>query len=110
MAIFTLAIGDPQVSLSFTIGFVLEMVTNYILQSYYVFMSKPNLKNAGGFLCARAFNYVLQMAFLWLIMWMGLDEYWSGIISINLAGIINYFVLRKFFKKQKPNTPNHEDL
>ena len=102
LKLFEAVLADPHVSLSFTLGFVLEMITNYFLQTYYVFESKPNWKNAGGFVFSRTLNYGVQMAFLWLIMWMGLNEYWAGILSINLAGIVNYFVLKLFYRKQRP--------
>ena len=46
-------------------------------------------------------NYLLQLAFLHLIIYIGLSEELSGIIAIVLAGIINYFVLVPFYKKKK---------
>lgn len=90
-----------KVTLAFTIGFVIEMISNYLLTSFYTFGTHPNLKNAGGFLFGRGVNYVLQLAFLHLIIYIGLSEELSGIIAIVLAGIINYFVLVPFYSKKK---------
>ncbi len=90
-----------RVTLAFTIGFVIEMISNYLLTSFYTFGTHPSLKNAGGFLLGRGVNYVLQLAFLHLIIYIGLSEELSGIIAIVLAGIINYFVLVPFYKKKK---------
>ena len=50
-------------SVAFTVGFVVEMVCNYFLTSYYTFRVKPSLKNIGGFLIGRALNYVIQLLF-----------------------------------------------
>ena len=36
-------------SLAFTIGFVMEMIYNYLLTSFYTFRVRPTWKNAGGF-------------------------------------------------------------
>lgn len=89
------------VSAAFTLGFLLEMVLNYVITSYYTFSTKPNWKNAGGFICGRGVNYTLQMGFLWAGMAMGLSNRMAGIVAIVIAGIINYFVTRIFFREKK---------
>lgn len=88
-------------SAAFTVGFVVEMVCNYFLTSYYTFRVKPSLKNIGGFLIGRALNYVIQLLFLHTMIWLQISEEWAGIIAIMLAGVINYFVLLPFFRQQK---------
>ena len=85
-------------SVAFTVGFVVEMVCNYFLTSYYTFRVKPSLKNIGGFLIGRAVNYVIQLLFLHTMIWLQISEEWAGIIAIMLAGVINYFVLLPFFR------------
>ena len=88
-------------SLAFTIGFVMEMICNYFLTSFYTFRVRPNWKNAGGFLVGRAINYVIQLLFLNLLIWLHMSEEWAGIAAIALAGVINYFVLLPFYKDKK---------
>ena len=88
-------------SVAFTVGFVVEMVCNYFLTSYYTFRVKPSLKNIGGFLIGRALNYVIQLLFLHTMIWLQISEEWAGIIALMLAGVINYFVLLPFFRQQK---------
>lgn len=95
-----------RVSLAFTIGFVVEMIANYLLTSFYTFRTHPSVRNAGGFLLGRGVNYLLQLAFLHLLIWATLSEELSGIIAIVLAGIINYFVLVPFYRKKKSTKPN----
>lgn len=90
-----------RVSLAFTIGFVIEMISNYLLTSFYTFGTHPNLKNAGGFLLGRGVNYVLQLTFLHILIGWTLTEELSGIIAIVLAGVINYFILVPFYHKRK---------
>ena len=88
------------VTLAFARGCCVEMVSNYLLTRFYTFRSKPCLKNAGGFLVGRAVNYVVQIAFLHLLILFTMPEEWAGIAAIALAGIVNYFVLMPFFKEQ----------
>jgi putative flippase GtrA len=88
-------------SLAFTIGFVMEMICNYFLTSFYTFRVRPNWKNAGGFLVGRALNYVIQLILLNCLIWLHMSEEWAGIAAIALAGVINYFVLLPFYKDNK---------
>ena len=88
-------------SVAFTAGFIIEMVCNYFLTSFYTFRVRPTWKNAGGFLFGRAINYVIQLLFLNLLIWLHLSEELSGIAAIALAGVINYFILLPFYKDQK---------
>jgi putative flippase GtrA len=91
-------------SLAFTIGFVMEMICNYFLTSFYTFKVRPNWKNAGGFLFGRAINYVIQMLLLNALIWLHMSEEFAGILAIALAGIINYFILLPFYKDKKKGT------
>ena len=88
-------------SLAFTIGFVMEMIYNYLLTSFYTFRVRPTLKNAGGFLVGRAINFVIQLLLLNCLIWLHMSEEWAGIAAIALAGVINYFVLLPFYKDNK---------
>ena len=88
-------------SVAFTVGFVMEMVCNYFMTSFYTFRVAPSLKNVGGFLMGRALNYVIQLLFLHMMIWLHMSEEWAGIVAIMLAGVINYFVLLPFFRAKK---------
>lgn len=85
-------------TLAFIIGFILEMVSNYCLTAYYTFKSRPNWKNFGGFLSGRAVNFILQMLMLQLLLMVHLSDQLAGLLAIIVAGIINYFVVKLFFK------------
>lgn len=88
-------------TIAFNIGFFLEMIINYILQNVYVFETKMQLRNAGGFALGRAINWGIQNALFWMLMLpcIGMAASWAGIVSILIAGVVNYFVVRFFFKK-----------
>lgn len=94
------------IAAAFTIGFVIEMVINYFVSAWYTFGSKPNIANAGGFLFARGLNLICQFVFLHLLIRLGMQAENAGFPSIFMAGIINYFVLRIFFRKRKIDDTN----
>ena len=57
-------------SVAFTAGFIIEMICNYFITSFYTFKMRPSWKNAGGFLFGRAVNYVIQMLLLNVLIWL----------------------------------------
>ena len=99
--------GTALYYVAFGIGYVLEMVPNYLFSNWYTFGTKPALKNAGGFLLARALNLGIQLGLLPLMLrlmpdWR--DDYISFVV-IFIGGCINYLVCLLFFKK-KDETQN----
>ena len=106
---FLLAIklmGNPEKGMmlyyvAFAIGFLLEMVPNYVFTNWYTFGTRPTLKNAGGFLLARAINLLIQFSLLPLLVYLlptWPDDFLS-LFVIFIAGCINYLVCLIFFKK-----------
>jgi len=95
--------GSVLFYVAFGIGFVLEMIPNYLFSNWYTFGTRPTLKNAGGFLFARAINLVIQftlLPFMLKLLPTWREDYLS-LIVIFFAGIINYLILLLFFKKPK---------
>lgn len=100
-------LGEPEKNsflyfVAFGIGFLLEMIPNYFLSNWYTFGTKPDWKNASGFLLARAVNLGIQFGLLPILV--HLLPTWNdgniGFVVIVIAGIINYLVLLLFFKKK----------
>lgn len=87
-------------TLAFSLGFLLETIFNYLLTALYTFSSKPNLKNLSGFLTGRVVNYIIQISLLQLLLWCDLDKEIAGFATIIIAGIINYFIVKLFFRKK----------
>ena len=95
--------GAALYYVAFAIGYLLEMIPNYLFLNWYTFGTRPNIKNAGGFLLARAINLGIQLGLLplmilWLSTWR--DDYISYVV-IFIGGCINYLICLFFFKKKK---------
>ena len=95
--------GSVLFYVAFGIGFVCEMIPNYLFSNWYTFGTRPDWKNAGGFLLARAINLAIQFALLPLMLRMlpTWREDYLSLVVIFFAGIINYLILLLFFKKPK---------
>ena len=95
--------GAALYFLAFTIGYVLEMIPNYILSNWYTFGTRPQWKNAGGFILARIINYPLLI--ILLPVFIELLPTWSNehisYLVILLAGVVNYLMCLFFFKTKK---------
>ena len=95
--------GSALFYVAFGIGFVLEMIPNYLFSNWYTFGTRPDWKNASGFIFARAINLVIQftlLPFMLRLLPTWREDYLS-LIVIFVAGIINYLILLLFFKKPK---------
>ena len=95
--------GSVLFYVAFGIGFVCEMIPNYLFSNWYTFGTRPNWKNAGGFLLARAINLAIQfvlLPFMLRLLPTWREDYLS-LAVIFFAGIINYLILLLFFKKPK---------
>ena len=95
--------GSALYYVAFGIGYLLEMIPNYFVLNWYTFGSKPDSKNAGGFLLARAINVVIQFGLLPLALaffstWR--DDVISMLV-IFIGGCINYLICLVFFKKRE---------
>lgn len=94
--------GTPLYYVAFAIGYLLEVVPNYLFLNWYTFGTRPNKKNAGGFLLARVINIVIQFGLLPLAIVL-LPSWRDDLISylvIFIGGCINYLVCLIFFKKK----------
>ena len=101
------ALSEPEKGallyyIAFFIGFVCEMIPNYFCTNLYTFGTRPNIKNAGGFLLARAINLAIQLGLLPLVLSL-LPTWRDDILSlvvIFIAGCINYLVCLIFFREK----------
>ncbi|MBQ2520772.1 MAG: GtrA family protein [Paludibacteraceae bacterium] len=102
------ALGQPQKGggayyVAFALGYAFEVIPNYLFLNWYTFGTKPDLKNAGGFVLARIINLGVQLGLLplvlcWLPTWR--DDLISYVV-IFIGGCINYLICLLFFKKKK---------
>lgn len=95
--------GSALYYVAFGIGYAIEMVPNYLFSNWYTFDTKPDLKNASGFLLARVVNVGIQFGLLPLALaafpeWR--DDYISYVV-IFIGGCINYLICLLFFKKKE---------
>lgn len=85
---------------AYTIGFIVSFAVNFMMTSYYTFREKPNLKKGVGFALQQGFNYVVQLGFLNLFLWLHVPKEWAPFPVFVLILPINFILLRLVFKKK----------
>ncbi|MBQ9883365.1 MAG: GtrA family protein [Bacteroidaceae bacterium] len=88
-----------NVNIAYTIGYALSFVCNFFLTSYFTFKAKATMKRGLGFGSAHLVNYLLQMAFLNLFIWLGIMAEWAPIPVYMIVIPINFLLVRFVFKK-----------
>lgn len=106
--LFLMSFGNPGKGaalyfLAFTLGYIFEMIPNYILSNWYTFGTRPKWKNAGGFVLARMINYPLQLVLLpvFIKLLPNWDNEYISYLVIVIGGIVNYLICLLFFRNKK---------
>ena len=94
--LFNLALGA---NLSYTIGYIISFACNFILTSYFTFKTKPTKKKGFGFIFSHLVNYLLQLAFLNIFIFIGVNAKWAPIPTWSITIPINFLLVRYFIKK-----------
>ena len=93
--------GEVSINISYTIGYGISFIFNFILSSYFTFKVKPDKTKGIKFMLAHFINYSIQMLLLNIIIGIGIASSVAGIISIVVAIPINFIMVKKVFKGTK---------
>lgn len=98
--LFNQAIGWGATT-SLTIGYAVSFVFNFFLSNYFTFRTKPTVKKGIGFGMSHGINYLLQIVFLNLYMWLGISEELAPIPMFLTVIPINFLLVRFVLKSKK---------
>lgn len=98
-AIYWLLMHTMNTNVAYTIGYVVSFVANYYLSARYTFHKKKSVGNGLGFVAAHACNYLLQMALLNLMLYVGLSKTLAPIGVYAIAVPVNFLLVRTVFRK-----------
>ena len=95
------AIVGMGATTSLTIGYIISFVFNFFLSNYFTFKTQPTVKKGLGFMAIHGINYLLQIVFLNLYMWIGVPETWAPIPMFVTVVPINFLLVRFVLKSSK---------
>ncbi len=97
--IYWLLHGVLGVNAAYTAGYFISLVFNYIMSARYTFRRRKSVKNGLGFICAHAFNYLLQISLLNLFIHLGVDRVLAPVPVYCIAIPTNFVIVRFVFRK-----------
>ena len=81
-------------NISYTAGFIVSFLCNYVLTTYFTFQQRPSRRNVMGFAASHLLNYFVEIGLLNLFLWVGFSEWVAPILDMGVAACINFLVLQ----------------
>lgn len=100
-AIYWVLQKQINVSIAFSIGYLISFIVNYWLTAKFTFKKEKSVKNGIGFTVAHICNYVIQVLLLNFFIYLGVDKEYAPIPMYCIAVPINFIMVRTVFKKLK---------
>ncbi len=84
-------------TLSYSAGYMVGLVCNYALTTFFTFRQHPSKKNAAGFVTSHIINYLLEVGLLNLFLYIGCSQWLAPILVMIIVVPINFLILRFVF-------------
>lgn len=81
------------------ISYLISLIFNFILTTYFTFHVKPSAKKGLGFLTSHIINLTLQFILLNLFIWIGFYKRWALIPVFLICIPVNFILVRLSVKK-----------
>ena len=94
---YCVALMWTGIATAYTIGYLVGLVCNYVLTTFFTFQRHPSRGNALGFVGSHIINYLLEILLLEAFLWMGLGELIAPIAVMIIVVPINFLLLRYVF-------------
>ncbi|MGL5958881.1 MAG: GtrA family protein [Phocaeicola sp.] len=95
-----------ELNIAYTSGYVLSLIINFFLTSYFTFRSNPSVKRAAGFGFSHLINYLIHMGLFNLFLAIGIHSLLAPVLVLAVAVPTNYLLLRFVYKTKT----NHENI
>lgn len=96
--IYLLLKGVINVSVAYTIGYVISFIGNFILTNVYTFKTQATAKKGIGFVICHVINYLLHIGLLNVFIWMGVPSSLAPIPVYCIVVPVNFLLVRKVVK------------
>ena len=93
--------GSLWLSISYTIGYVVSLVCNFFMTTYFTFRSKVSVGKAAGFSFSHIVNYTLHIVLFNLFISMNIHRLIAPILVLMIAVPTNFTILHFVYRKKK---------
>ncbi len=92
--------GGFWLTVDYTVGYIVSLVCNFFLTTYFTFRSRPSAGKAAGFGFSHAVNYTLHIALFNLFMAIGIHRLVAPVLVLMVAVPTNFLILRFVYRKK----------
>ena len=85
-------------NIAYIVGYLVSFISNFFLTCYFTFRTPPTLKRFAGFCASHALNFALHVVLFHVFLWMGVHPLVIPLLVIAIAMLVQFAVLRFFFK------------
>lgn len=96
--IYLLLKGVINVSVAYTIGYVISFIGNFVLTNVYTFKTQATAKKGIGFVICHVINYLLHIGLLNVFIWMGVPSSLAPIPVYCIVVPVNFLLVSKVVK------------
>ena len=93
------AFSSLNVSLCYSIGYIISFIANFFASNYFTFRTQPTARKGIGFVICHGVNYLLHLFFLNLFIWCGLHDVFAPIPTFCIVIPINFILVRFVLKR-----------
>lgn len=93
--IYLLLKGVINVSVAYTIGYVISFIGNFVLTNVYTFKTQATAKKGIGFVICHVINYLLHIGLLNVFIWLGVPSSLAPIPVYCIVVPVNFLLVRK---------------
>lgn len=93
--------GSLWLSIAYTIGYVVSLVCNFFMTTYFTFRSKVSVGKAAGFSVSHIINYTLHIVLFNLFISLGVHRLIAPILVLMIAVPTNFTILHFVYRDKK---------
>lgn len=99
--IYCLALLWTGPNAAYTAGYLVGLVCNYVMTTFFTFRQHPSKRNAAGFAVSHAVNYLLEIGLLNLFLWLAVSRWLAPVLVMVIAVPANFLILHFVYLHRK---------
>lgn len=96
--VYCLLLQIVNANIAFTGGYVVALICNYFLTTFFTFRSQPSPTNAVGFSFSHVVNYLLEIGLLNLFLFFNAGKLLAPILVMVIVVPINFLILHLVYR------------
>ena len=92
--------GGVWLSVDYTVGYIVSLVCNFFMTTYFTFRSRVSAGKAAGFGASHLVNYTIHIVPFNAFMALGVHRLVAPVLVLMVAVPTNFLILRFVYRKK----------